>query len=98
MGGAETPSLRGVSGRQVSAKCGQVDTAEEAEAGWAVYARRLRPTVLNWRARFLSDGLKSADTVRSGRGRQTRDHHAPGCWRLATMDRPCVHRVSTGAR
>ena len=31
-------------------------TAEEAEAGWAFYARRLRPTVLNWRARFLSDG------------------------------------------
>ena len=31
-------------------------TAEEAEAGWAFYARRLRPAVLNWRARFLSDG------------------------------------------
>ena len=29
-----------------------------------------RPTVLNWRARFLSDGLDSVGKVRPGRGRK----------------------------
>ena len=31
-----------------------------------------RPTLLKWRARFLSDGLDSVGTVRAGRGRKPR--------------------------
>ena len=38
----------------------------------ATTLRISRPTVLKWRARFLSDGLDSVGTVRVGRGRKPR--------------------------
>ena len=53
MGGAETPSLRGVSGHQVSAKCGQVDIHGGGSGG---RLGRLCPSV-------TADGVELASAV-----------------------------------